>query len=98
MYIQRITNLRLIPMPCARVFVKATFLSTKAGKPPSVVIDRPDDITELVGDIDVKGYDLLIYHIAEIVKNKDNEFWFQKDSNHSYHFDEFAYKWRHLQT
>ena len=77
-------------MPRARVFVKATFVSTKAGKTPSVIIDRPDDITEPVGDIDVKGYDFLIHRITEIVKNKENGFWFRKDSNHRYHFGEFA--------
>ena len=75
-------------MPRARVFVKATFVSTKAAKTPSVVIERPDDISELVGDICCKGYDLLKYRLAEIVKDTTNSFWFQKDETYLYTFDE----------
>ena len=70
-------------MPRARVLVKATFVSTKAGKAPSVIIDRPNDISEPVGEICYKGYDLLKYRIGEIVKDKENRFWFQKDKNHT---------------
>ena len=74
----------------ARVLVKVTFVSVKAGKAPSVVIDRPNDISELVGEICCKGYDLLKYRLAEIVEDKENGFWFQKDDGHAYCFDESA--------
>ena len=63
-------------------------MSTKAATTPSVSIERPDDISELVGDICCKGYDLLKYRLAEIVKDTNNEFWFQKDTNYTYVFDE----------
>ena len=74
-------------MPQARVFVKATFVLTKAAKAPSLMIERPDDISELVGEICCKGYDLLKYRLAEIVKNTDNKLWFQKDHVYNYTFD-----------
>ena len=77
-------------MPLPRVHVKVTFISTKAGKAHYVVIERPDDISDLVGEICCKGYDLMKYRIAEIVKNTDNDFWFQKDNNYIYRFDESA--------
>ena len=65
-------------------------MSVKAGKSPSVVIDRPIDISELVGEICCKGYDLFKYRLAEIVEDKGNGFWFQKDDGHVYRFDESA--------
>ena len=65
-------------------------MSTKAGKAPLVMIDRPSDISELVGEICCKGYELFKYRLAEIVKDKSNEFWFQKDDGHLYLFDESA--------
>ena len=74
-------------MPRARVFVKATFVSTKAGKAPSVFIKRPDNISDLIGDIDIKGYNLLQSRIADIVHNVENDFWFQKDKQYDYRFD-----------
>ena len=75
-------------MPRACVLVKVTFVPTKAGKTPSVFVERPDDISELVGEICCKGYDLLKYRLAEIVKDKNNKLWFQKDEGHTYTFDE----------
>ena len=71
-----------------RVYIKATFVATKADKVPSVFVERPDDISNLVGEICCKGFALLQYRIVEIVKNTDNNFWFQKDENNTYHFDE----------
>ena len=68
-------------MPRAPVFIKATFVLVKAGKTPTVAIDCPDDITELVDDIDVKGYDLLVYRIANIVKTRRTGSVFKKTSN-----------------
>ena len=77
-------------MPRARVLIKVTFVSVKAGKAPSVVIDRPNDILELVTEICCKGYDLFKYRLTEIVEDKENGFWFQKDDGHVYCFDESA--------
>ena len=77
-------------MPRAPVLVKVTFVSVKAGQAPSVVNDRPNDIAELVGEICCNGYDLLKYRLAEIVEDKENGFWFQKDDGHAYCFDESA--------
>ena len=68
-------------MPRPRVFIKATFISTKAAKAPSVFIERPGDISELVGVISCKEYDLLKTRITEIVENVDNGFYFHKDEN-----------------
>ena len=77
-------------MPRPRVFIKATFISTKAAKAPSVFIERPGDISELVGVISCKEYDLLKTRITEIVENVDNGFYFHKDENYIYRFDESA--------
>ena len=41
-----------------------------------------------MGEICCKGYDLLKYRLAEIVKDTTNEFWFQKDEDYIYTFDE----------
>ena len=77
-------------MPRARVYIRATFVSTKAAKAPYVYIDRPSDISELAGEINVKAYEELKTRISEIVNNSDNGLYFHKDEDHIYRFDETA--------
>ena len=63
-------------MPRPRINVKATFVSTKAGKATSVFIESPGDISEHVGVVTCKEYEQLKARLVEIVENIDNPMYF----------------------
>lgn len=75
-------------MSHSRIHIKATFVSTKAGKESSVFSNSPDDISERVGVIICKGYANLKTRLDDIISNIENEMYFHKDSHHVYCFDE----------
>ena len=77
-------------MPRPPVFVKATFVSTRAGKSPTVYIERPEDISELLGELTCKGFEQLKEKLTALVDNGDNGLFFHKDNLHIYRFNESA--------
>ena len=77
-----------MPRSCPLVNVKATFVSTRAAKAPSAYIEHPENLTELLGEITCKGYQLLKDRIDMIVASTDSGLYFQTDEINTYRFDE----------
>ena len=75
-------------MPHPPVYVRATFISTKAGSNPSMCIDSPVDISDLLGDIRSNQYEKLKSQISSVVDDPKSSLFFHKDSLHKYKFDE----------
>ena len=73
-------------MPRPRVFVKATFVSTTAGKAPSVCIESPINISEHVGVIGLKWYEQLKNKLGNIVRDTEQNLFFHRGKKHIYHF------------
>ena len=77
-------------MPHPPVNVKVTFVSTKVGKAPLISIEAPIDISQHIGQLTSKGYNLLKTKINDIVKDPEYNMFFHRDRDHIYHFDESA--------
>ena len=73
-----------------RVHVKITFVSTKAGKAPSVSIKPHIEISKHIGVISCKNYEQLKTRLGIIVRDTEHEMYFHKDNNRVYSFDESA--------
>ena len=63
---------------------------TRAAKAPSVLIEHPDDISEILGELTYKGFEQLKEKIVKIVGNGGNMLYFHQDNTHTYRFEKSA--------
>ena len=77
-------------MPRPIVYVRATFVSVKAGNQPLISIDSPDDVSAHLGEIRSKEYEKLKSRFTNVVEYPDHKLFFHKDSVHKYRLDELV--------
>ena len=72
-------------MPRNKVKIAVTFVTMKPGTSPSLFIDNPTDLTDIIGGI--SSYSKLQDAINYLVEDGAHSLFFHLDARHKYFFD-----------